>query len=93
MLGSAKRKAEIQVESIWIYAPWATPSTVSLAGYDVSGIAGTNISPDDVPTSSEVTLTPDTPTEKGWASLYLHDRAGNASHPVRIPLIFVEDDK
>ena len=91
------KNAELHVQDLCVLADWPPNATVQLDAYDASGIG--KLHWQFVTNSGKVvrrgqsrklTVQPaqlDLPRdEPGWLELRVHDRAGNSSRPLRVPL-------
>ena len=91
------KNAELHLENLCILADWPTKATIQLDAYDASGIdklhwqfvtsSGKALRQGE---SRELAIQPaqlDLPHDvPGWLELRVHDRAGNRSSPLRVPL-------
>jgi hypothetical protein len=91
------KNAELHLENLCVLADWPAKATIQLDAYDASGIG--KLHWQFVTTSGKVvrqgesrklTVQPaqlDLPRDiPGWLELRVHDRAGNSSSPLRVPL-------
>ena len=91
------QNVELHVQELCVLADWPAQATVQLDAYDASGIG--KLHWQFVTTSGKVvrqgqsqklTVQPaqlDLPRDlPGWLELRVHDRAGNSSRPLRVPL-------
>jgi hypothetical protein len=80
--------AVLDLQSIFVFAPWQPEDKVKVHAYDASGIEGITWSYEDTTESTVVapaTLMAESQGNR-WMMMRAVDRAGNPSAPIRLPV-------
>lgn len=84
----APKGHQLDLQSLFIFAPWGPEDAVQLDAFDASGVAGVrcgatvvdgfDVRPAALPAGADAGT--------GWLALQVQDKAGNRSFPLRVPL-------
>ena len=85
---SAKGPLALDLQSLYVFAPWQAKDEVKMDGFDASGMGGVTWTYEDVTESMSVFPAALSGSEDGnrWIIMRARDRAGNLSMPLRVPL-------
>jgi len=78
----------VDIQSVFVFAPWSEKDTVSMNAYDASGVAGVSWScakEDKALSLSPAALSAHGPGD-GWLEMRVRDKAGNLSAPLHVPV-------
>ena len=88
LTSNAVTNVSVQVQSVFVFAPWGADDRVVMDAYDESGIGGIDreaASPPEHTVVDPVALS-GTGAGHGWVAMRVRDKAGNPSLPLYLPV-------